>query len=57
MRRLKSPALAQRFLSAYGPINNLFRCRRHLLSRVDVRAAREKAFFTWQIITNALAAA
>ena len=57
MRRFKSPALAQRFLSAYGPINNLFRCRRHLLSRVDYRAAREKAFFTWQILTNALSAA
>ncbi|WP_407951205.1 DDE-type integrase/transposase/recombinase, partial [Parachitinimonas caeni] len=57
MRRFKSPAQAQRFLSAHGPINNLFRCRRHLLSRVDYRAAREKVFFTWQIITNALAAA
>ena len=42
MRRFKSAGHAQRFLSAHGPINNLFRCRRHLLSRIDYRAAREK---------------
>ncbi|MDK2126923.1 IS6 family transposase [Parachitinimonas caeni] len=57
MRHFKSPTQAQRFLSAHGPINKLFRCRRHLLSRADDRAAREKAFLAWQIITNALAAA
>jgi len=40
MRRFKSAGQAQRFLSAHGPINNLFRCHRHLLSRGDYRAAR-----------------
>ena len=57
MRRFKSPGHAQRFLSAHGPINNLFRCRRHLLSRVDYCAAREKAFLAWQIVTQAQVAA
>ncbi|MGO9233655.1 MAG: IS6 family transposase, partial [Methylocella sp.] len=31
MKKFKSPGKAQRFLSAHGPINNLFRPRRHLL--------------------------
>ena len=31
MRRFKSPGQAQRFLSAHGPINNLFRVGRHML--------------------------
>ena len=57
MRRFKSAGHAQRFLSAHGPINNLFRCRRHLLSRIDYRAAREKAFLAWQIVTQAQVAA
>jgi putative transposase len=57
MRRFKSAGQAQRFLSAHGPINNLFRCRRHLLSRIDYRAAREKAFLAWQIVTQAQVAA
>jgi len=30
MKKFKSPGQAQRFLSAHGPINNLFRPRRHL---------------------------
>ncbi len=29
MRKFKAARQAQRFLSAQGPINNIFRCRRH----------------------------
>ncbi|MFC5514010.1 hypothetical protein ACFPOU_23175 [Massilia jejuensis] len=32
MRRYKSLRHAQRFLSAHGPINNVFRCQRNRLS-------------------------
>src|SRR5438128_6849267 len=35
MQGFKSPGLAQRFLSAYGPIVQLFRPRRHLLSALE----------------------
>ncbi len=31
MRRFKSTGQVQRFLSTHGPINNLFRCGRHLI--------------------------
>ena len=51
MRRFKSPRQAQRFLSAHAPINNLFRCRRHLLSRADYCTVRCQAFQAWHEIT------
>ena len=51
MRRFKSPGHAQRFLSAHGPINNLFRCRRHRLSRAQYRTIRNQAFQTWREVT------
>lgn len=51
MRRFKSPGQAQRFLSAHAPINNHFRCRRHLLSRADYRAKRDGAFRVWREVT------
>jgi putative transposase len=57
MRRFKSAGQAQRFLSAHGTINNLFRCRRHLLSRTDYRVVREQAFQMWQNITDTQIAA
>jgi len=53
MRRFKSSGHAQRFLSAHGPINNLFRPRRHRLSADEYRAARARAFETWQQVTCA----
>jgi putative transposase len=53
MRRFKSPGQAQRFLSAHGPINNLFRCRRHRLTRAGYRQVRRQAFQAWQEITHA----
>jgi putative transposase len=51
MRRFKSPRQAQRFLSAHGPINNLFRCGRHLTSAPHYRTFRARAFATWREVT------
>jgi putative transposase len=57
MKKFKSPGKAQRFLSAHGPINNLFRPRRHLLKATAYRAARKQAFSTWpEAIDHAVAA-
>jgi len=57
MKKLKSLGTAQRFLSAHGPIHNLFRPRRHLLNATAYRAAREQAFSTWlEAIDHAVAA-
>jgi len=44
MRRFKSPGQAQRFLSAHGPINNLFRVGRHLLKAQHYRLFCDQAF-------------
>ena len=44
MRRFKSPGHAQRFLSAHGPINNVFRCQRNHLSAQRYRHVRTDAF-------------
>ena len=51
MRRFKSPGQAQRFLSAHGPINNLFRVGRHLLKAKHYRVFRDRAFALWQEMT------
>ncbi|MGO8846831.1 MAG: IS6 family transposase [Methylocella sp.] len=57
MKKFKSPGKAQRFLSAHGPINNLFRPRRHLLKATAYRAARKQAFSTrLEAIDHAVAA-
>jgi putative transposase len=53
IRRFKSPGHAQRFLSAHGPINNLFRPRRHRTSAEGYRTARDRAFETWGQVTCA----
>jgi putative transposase len=53
MRRFKSHGQAQRFLSALGPINNLFRVGRHLLKAAHYRLFRDRAFATWQQVTCA----
>ncbi len=47
MRRFKSAAHAQRFLSVHGPIQNLFRVGRHLLRAVHHRLLRTRAFGVW----------
>jgi len=51
MRRFKSPRQAQRFLSAHGPINNLFYLRRHRIPAAQYRVAREEAFNMWSQVT------
>jgi putative transposase len=48
MRCCKSSGQAQWFLSAHGPINNLFRCGRHLMRVAHYRVFRERAFATWR---------
>lgn len=53
MRGFKSPRQAQRFLSAHGPIANLFRPRRHRMNANAYRIVRDQAFKTWQQVTCA----
>ncbi len=53
MRRFKSPGHAQRFLSAHGSINTLFRPRRHRMAASDYHAVRTRAFDTWRQVTCA----
>jgi putative transposase len=52
MCRFKSPGQAQRFLSVHGPINNLFRCGRHLMRAAHYRVLRERAFVTWRDVAG-----
>jgi putative transposase len=47
MRRFKSAAQAQRFLSVHGVILNLFRVGRHLLRPANHRTLRERSFLVW----------
>jgi putative transposase len=47
MRRFKSPAHAQRFLSAFGVINSHFRVGRHLYSARGYRAVWKLRFAQW----------
>ena len=53
MRRFKSPAQAQRFLSVHGVVGNLFRVGRHLLRAVHYRMFRSQAFGAWQQVSRA----
>ena len=53
MRRFKSAAQAQRFLSVYGVILNLFRVGRHLLRPANYRILRERSFLVWSEVTCA----
>jgi putative transposase len=52
MRRFKSVAHAQRFLSVHGLIRNLFRVGRHLLRAVHHRVLRTRSFLEWNDITG-----
>src|SRR5712691_9477871 len=47
MQGFKSPGHAQRFLSAYGPIAQHFRPRRHRLAASEHRAEMGKRFESW----------
>ncbi len=52
MQRFKSPGHAQRFLSAFGPIFQHFRPRRHLLSASEYRHEMKPRFESWVEITG-----
>jgi putative transposase len=51
MQRFKCPGQAQRFLSAYGPIAQHFRPRRHRFSAPAYRQELAKRFQLWREIT------
>ncbi len=51
MQCFKSQKSAQRFLSAHGPIYNLFNVHRHLISRRTLRIFRNQAMEEWQVMT------
>ncbi|MHA1545495.1 MAG: IS6 family transposase [Alphaproteobacteria bacterium] len=53
MQRFKSQRSAQRFLSTYGPIYNLFNVQRHLISRSTLRLFRNQAMAEWKSVTSA----
>ena len=53
MRRFKSAAQAQRFLSVHGNIQNLFRVGRHLLRSANHRILRQRSFLVWHEMTCA----
>src|SRR5918992_683365 len=57
MQRFKSPGHAQRFLSAYGPISQHFRPRRHRFSALAYRQELRNRFQIWQTITGTALAA
>jgi putative transposase len=57
MQGFKSPGHAQRFLSAYGPIAQHFRPRRHLLPAPVYRQEMRRRFHTWQDLTSVPTAA
>jgi putative transposase len=52
MQGFKSPGHAQRFLSAYGPIAQHFRPRRHRLSASGYRQEMRQRFDSWQDLTS-----
>jgi putative transposase len=57
LQGFKSPGHAQRFLSAYGPIAQHFRPRRHLLSAPEYRYEMGRRFQMWGEITGTAMAA
>jgi putative transposase len=57
MRGFKSARHAQRFLSIFGMITDLFSVGRHLLSAVNYRAALSRRFVEWREVAGVSAAA
>ncbi|GHO71614.1 hypothetical protein KSC_105060 [Ktedonobacter sp. SOSP1-52] len=57
MRRFKSPGHAQRFLSAFGPISDHFRPKRHSLNASVSRALMQDRFQVWNEVTSGKTAA
>jgi putative transposase len=56
MQGFKSPGHAQRFLSAYGPLAQHFRPRRHRLSAQAYRQEMVQRFQSWHEVTGLAAA-
>jgi putative transposase len=56
MQGFKSSGHAQRFLSAYGPIAQHFRPRRHRLSGPSFRQVIAQRFQIWHEVTGTAAA-
>jgi putative transposase len=56
LQGFKSPGHAQRFLSAYGPLAQHFRPRRHRLSARAYRQEMVQRFQSWQEVTGLAAA-
>ena len=48
MGRFRCPISAQRFVSAFARISNLFRPRRHLLTAPEYRSTLQDRFATWR---------
>jgi len=57
MQRFKSPGHAQQFLSAYGPIVQHFRPRRHRLYAPTYRSEMQQRFQSWREISSLTLAA
>jgi putative transposase len=51
MRRFKSVAQAQRFLSVHSIVRNLFNVGRHLLRAAHHRVLRTRSFAVWHDVT------
>ncbi|GHO60648.1 hypothetical protein KSB_91230 [Ktedonobacter robiniae] len=52
MRRFPSPGQAQRFLSAFGPILDHFRPKRHRFTAEDYHALMQDRFLVWNEVTR-----
>ncbi len=57
MRDFKSPRHAQRFLSIFGMIADLFCVGRHLLSALSDRITLSRCFVEWRELTGVPATA
>jgi putative transposase len=57
MRRFKSPAHAQRFLSAFGTISSHFRPGRYRLTAGEYRQVMADRFAVWRETTGRAVAA
>jgi len=53
-QKISSIKAAQKQLSSYGRIYNLFNYQRHLISRKTLRQFRTEAQFEWNIVVNAV---
>ena len=53
-QKFRSMKAAQRQLSRYGQIYNLFNYQRHLISRKTIKQFRHKAQAEWNIVTKAV---